>query len=67
MLQFTASAGAKIAARRIDMMRPALNKAIGVDQIARCRSGDMLARRGDAIALGSDAQNYFVFSYRNVE
>ena len=64
VLQFAATATTEMLAGRFDVVRTAFHHHRAIHRIARCRPGNMMARRGDAIALGGDAQDQFISTHR---
>ncbi len=63
VLQLAPAAAAEVAARRDGAVRPRLQRAVGHEQVAGRGERDMAARRGDAVALGGDAENLFWVSH----
>jgi hypothetical protein len=59
VLQLAAAALAEMAARRSGVVRARLQRAVGQQQVAGARQRRVAARRGDAIALGGDADDFF--------
>ena len=59
LLQLAAATLAKVAARRLNVMRPRLERAVRAQQVARRSAPSESARYGDAIALGSDTDDFF--------
>ena len=59
MLQLAPAAAREVAARRLGVVRPRRNRAVGGDEVSRRGQRDMAARRGDAVAFGGDADDLF--------
>jgi hypothetical protein len=59
MLQLASAARAVVAARRNGVVRARQDGAIGRDYVLWRRKRHVAARRGDAIALGGDADDLF--------
>ena len=59
LLQLAAAALAEVAADRRDVVRPGLDRAIGQQHVPRRDAPGEAARRGDAVALGGDADDRF--------
>ena len=64
MLQLAAAACAKMAARRLGVVRPVLQRAIGAQQVAGRGPADKPPAGGDAIAFGGDAQDIIGLGHR---
>ena len=59
VLQLAPAASTEVAARRRGVVRARQHCAIGAGNVARRRKRHMAPRRGDAIALGGNADNLF--------
>ena len=57
LLELAAAARGKVAAGRIDMMRPPRQRALEIDAVTRHAAGHMATLRRDAIAPRSDADD----------
>jgi hypothetical protein len=63
MLQLAPAAGAEMAARRNGVVRSRQQCAVGANHVSRRRKWHMAPRRGDAVALGGDADDLFRFAH----
>jgi hypothetical protein len=59
MLQLAATASAEVAAGRDGMVRPRQHRAVGSDRVSRSGKRHVPPRRGNAVALGGDADDLF--------
>jgi len=60
MLELAAAAVPEMTTCRIDMVRPPFKRSIDQNPVARSGQGDVAAGRRYAIALGSDALDFFI-------
>src|SRR3546814_1482646 len=65
VLKLTAAAERKMSARRIGMVQPVDQAAVGSNPIARCAKGHMAAVGGDTVSLRCDANDFIGVCHRH--